>query len=135
MGKLTTLEWWILNETCDDAENLEQIYQALYPSHVLLSDMADTIRCLAERKLLVVHHDSGGQVDPNDVSYVWRAWFEPSLEGRELWSAQRSEFDSHETTKPGWDVELARRLDEIERGVAVSEPAKKVFADLKGKYS
>jgi putative addiction module component (TIGR02574 family) len=34
-----------------------------------------------------------------------------------------------------WDAELARRMDEIERGAAVGEPAATVFAHLREKYS
>ena len=34
-----------------------------------------------------------------------------------------------------WDAELARRLEEIRSGNAVGEPADKVFAELRKKYS
>jgi hypothetical protein len=34
-----------------------------------------------------------------------------------------------------WDEELARRKEEIEHGRVVGEPAEKVFADLRAKYS
>jgi putative addiction module component (TIGR02574 family) len=34
-----------------------------------------------------------------------------------------------------WDVELARRMAEIRSGKAVGEPADKVFAELRKKYS
>lgn len=34
-----------------------------------------------------------------------------------------------------WDAELARRGKEIRRGKAVGEPADKVFAELREKYS
>jgi putative addiction module component (TIGR02574 family) len=34
-----------------------------------------------------------------------------------------------------WDAELARRMEEIRSGKAVGEPADKVFADLRKKYS
>ncbi len=34
-----------------------------------------------------------------------------------------------------WDAELARRAQEIKSGQAVGEPAEKVFADLRKKYS
>jgi len=34
-----------------------------------------------------------------------------------------------------WDAELARRMEEIRSGKAVGEPADKVFAELRKKYS
>ena len=34
-----------------------------------------------------------------------------------------------------WDVELARRAEEIESGKAIDEPAAKVFNELREKYS
>ena len=34
-----------------------------------------------------------------------------------------------------WDVELARRVEEIKSGKAIGIPADKVFADLREKYS
>ena len=34
-----------------------------------------------------------------------------------------------------WDVELAKRVKEIDNGTAVGEPADKVLADLREKYS
>jgi putative addiction module component (TIGR02574 family) len=34
-----------------------------------------------------------------------------------------------------WEAELARRVEEIRSGKAVGEPADKVFAELRKKYS
>lgn len=34
-----------------------------------------------------------------------------------------------------WDAELERRMEEIRSGKAVGEPADKVFAELRKKYS
>ena len=34
-----------------------------------------------------------------------------------------------------WDAELARRMEDIRSGKAVGEPADKVFAELREKYS
>lgn len=34
-----------------------------------------------------------------------------------------------------WDAELAQRLEEIKSGKAVGEPADKVFAEIREKYS
>ncbi len=44
---------------------------------------------------------------------------------------QGSDADAEEA----WDAELARRAQEIKSGQAVGEPAEKVFADLRKKYS
>ncbi|MGH8071936.1 MAG: addiction module protein [Candidatus Entotheonellia bacterium] len=33
-----------------------------------------------------------------------------------------------------WDVELARRMEEIRSGKAIGEPVDKVFAELRKKY-
>jgi putative addiction module component (TIGR02574 family) len=34
-----------------------------------------------------------------------------------------------------WEAELARRMEEIRNGTAVGEPAARVFAELRKKYS
>jgi putative addiction module component (TIGR02574 family) len=34
-----------------------------------------------------------------------------------------------------WDAELARRMEEIRSGKTIGEPADKVFAELREKYS
>lgn len=34
-----------------------------------------------------------------------------------------------------WDAELAQRMEEIKSGKAVGEPADKVFAEIREKYS
>jgi putative addiction module component (TIGR02574 family) len=34
-----------------------------------------------------------------------------------------------------WDAELARRMAEIRSGLAVGEPAERVFAELREKYA
>lgn len=46
-------------------------------------------------------------------------------------------LDEHEDddAEAAWDVELARRAEEIKSGKAIGEPAAKVFADLREKYS
>jgi hypothetical protein len=105
MRTLTTIEWLVLNETLDDAESLEQIYRALAfelsespsqshapdayywresKSPILLAEIADAIRSLVEKKLLVVCQDPAEVPPPEDLSYVWRSWFQASSEGRAL---------------------------------------------------
>ncbi len=113
MSTLTQIEWLVLNETLDDAENLEQIYRALAFEFALtptpapdsaaaywresdapirLADIADAIHSLVERKLLIVRHDPADSSAMNDLSYVWRSWFEAGPEARALCSAHRAEF-------------------------------------------
>ena len=103
MRSLTKIEWLILNETQDDSENLEQLYRALAlefsPTHyqsnapdayywresdppILLADIADAVRSLVEKGLLMVRHHPADDSATNDLSYVWRSWFQASPEGR-----------------------------------------------------
>ena len=103
MRSLTKIEWLILNETQDDSENLEQLYRALAfefsPIHyqanapdayywresappILLADIADAVRSLVEKGLLIVRHHPADDSAMNDLSYVWRSWFQASPEGR-----------------------------------------------------
>jgi len=119
MSSLTQIEWLILNETKDDSENLEQLYRALafefspihYQSNVpdayywresdppiLLADIADAVRSLVEKGLLSVRHAPSDAPATNDVSYVWRSWFQASPEGRAWCSAHEARFaDTHLT--------------------------------------
>jgi hypothetical protein len=105
MKTLTTIERLVLNETLDDAESLEQIYRALAfelsegdsQSHapnayywresrlpILLADIADAINSLVAKKLLIVCQDPADTSPPEDLSYIWRSWFQASSEGRIL---------------------------------------------------
>ena len=45
------------------------------------------------------------------------------------------DIDEDEDAEAAWDVELARRLAEVEQGIVKGEPAAKVFAELRAKYS
>jgi hypothetical protein len=111
MKPITSTEWLVLNATADDAENLEQIYRSLAfecapdPAHssdpdacwwreaqprVLLSEIADAIQSLVTRGLLVPLCDPAEESNPDDVSYVWRAWFDMSADGRSIWAATPS---------------------------------------------
>lgn len=104
MTDLSHVESLVVNETLDDAENLEQIYRSLMPqaappshpespggkhtysetaSQVTLAELADAIRSLVERGLLIVHHDPA-EPPANDLSYVWRCWFEAGAAAREI---------------------------------------------------
>jgi hypothetical protein len=108
MEPISSTEWLVLNATADDAENLEQIYRSIAlefsPAHyhptdpkayywrearppVLLSEIADAILSLVARGLLNPRWDPADQSRRDDLSYVWRAWFELSPEGRSAWAA------------------------------------------------
>lgn len=43
--------------------------------------------------------------------------------------------DEDADAEAAWDAELARRAEEIKNGTAGGEPANKVFAELREKYS
>jgi hypothetical protein len=102
MQALDKLAWEILDATADDWEDLEQIYLAVCfevtgeeagyrrvrPS-VLLPEIADRIlRLVAARLLAARWGESGDPVtDLDDLSYVWRAWFSMTPQGREVWAA------------------------------------------------
>ena len=47
----------------------------------------------------------------------------------------RSLKESDQDEEAAWDAELASRLQEIKSGKAKGEPAAKVFAELRKKYS
>jgi hypothetical protein len=108
---LNKTDWEILNVMADDSENLEQIYLGvcfefveatgadgrLHPSYrrlqpVLLEEIASRIRHLVDMGLLQPEGDENGQplINLQDLSYVWRAWFRMTAEGRRTWD--ESEF-------------------------------------------
>jgi hypothetical protein len=45
-----------------------------------------------------------------------------------------ADADTDAEIEAAWDAELARRGDEIQRGVAVGKPAEQVFAELRQNY-
>jgi putative addiction module component (TIGR02574 family) len=48
---------------------------------------------------------------------------------------QSLDDDVDDDAEAAWDVELARRAEEIDNGTAIGEPAATVFAELRRKYS
>ena len=93
MLQLESLEFRILNETSDDAENLEQIYRALSlefsadrydpadpnsyywreaADAASLADIANAVKSLVEGGLLVVRHDPAQKPAEGDLSYSGR---------------------------------------------------------------
>ena len=113
MRTLSKTAWEILNATADDRENLEQIYrQVCYelivsdksvPPHgyrvlsgaPLLSEIADEVRGLVDQGLLQIVMDENGHPwsSNNDVSFVWRAWFQMTSQGKAAWkSAEKRHF-------------------------------------------
>lgn len=108
MRTLDKVAWEILNATADDCENLEQIYRQTccqlvsirdkadppYAYRPLsgapqLSEIADHVRELVDQGLLQIACDENGHAwqDDGDSSYVWRAWFRMSPEGKAAWGA------------------------------------------------
>ena len=109
MHALDRLAWEVLNATADDCENLEQIYRQVVYELVetadsqtkavydyrpvrgapLLSEIADRVRQLVEHGLLKPRMDEEGRPwqGRDDLSYVWRAWFDMTPEGRNAWEA------------------------------------------------
>ncbi|MEO7299167.1 MAG: addiction module protein [Verrucomicrobiota bacterium] len=61
----------------------------------------------------------------------------PSNERAELahFLIQSLDAKTDEDTEAAWDAELARRAEEIRNGTAKGEPAEKVFAEIRAKYS
>jgi hypothetical protein len=111
MPDLSQTDWEILNVTADDPESLEQIYlgvcfeivqtdggdNGLHLSYrrvqpVLLEEIANRVRHLVDLGLLRADSDENGQplTDLQDLSYVRRAWFSMTSEGRRAWD--ESEF-------------------------------------------
>jgi hypothetical protein len=108
MGLIDKLDWEILNATADDCENLEQIYRQIcfeiaetsdgktcVPEYrpitgaPLLSELGNHIRTLVEKGWLTVVRDEEGLPlnDLKDLSYVWRAWFDMTPDGRKAWES------------------------------------------------
>src|SRR5262249_36205800 len=91
MNPVSRTEWEVLNATADDWENLEQIYQTVRretrPAGGELRAVTDSIRRLVEGGLLAARLEDGREVTPvsGDLSYVWRAWFNMTTAGREVW--------------------------------------------------
>jgi hypothetical protein len=120
MKQVTHTEWLVLNATADDAENLEQIYRCLAfecsvdPDHpgdpdaccwrearrpIGLSEIADAIRSLVAGGLLIPRRDPAEPSHPDDLSYIWKAWFEMSEAGRSLWQATEEPSRQAVTTR------------------------------------
>ena len=107
MHALDRTSWEILDATADDCENLEQIYRlvcfefsaedyergAYYYRPIrgapLLEEVADRLRTLVEAGLLTAVMDENGFPPRNlaDLSYVWRAWFAMTPQGRSAWES------------------------------------------------
>ena len=120
MHALDKTAWEILNATADDWENLEQIYHLvcfdfsperyadretgayyLRPGRgaPLLEEVADCICQLVGSGLLGARLGETGRPvsDLTDQSYVWRAWFRMTPEGKRLWeSSEHATSVEHE---------------------------------------
>jgi hypothetical protein len=110
MNAFDKTAWEVLNATADDWENLEQIYHQvcfdfsaehyaeqdkgayyLRPGRgtPLLEEVADRICQLMESGLLEARLGEAGRPvsDLTDRSYVWRAWFRMTPQGRAAWES------------------------------------------------
>jgi hypothetical protein len=108
MNSLNRVDWEILNATADDCENLEQLYRQLcfevhecsqgsgrstyalcaVPDAPSLAEIAKQIDDLVKRGLLAACADEGNPWDDlEDASYLWRAWFRMTPQGRIVWEA------------------------------------------------
>jgi hypothetical protein len=108
MHSLDKTAWEVLNATADDWENLEQMYRLicfefsaenyaerekgayyLRPAKgaPLLQEVADRIGPLVEAGLLEGRLEDGELPvsERSDRSYVWRAWFRMTAQGRNVW--------------------------------------------------
>jgi hypothetical protein len=120
MVSLDRTDWEILDATADDWESLEQIFllvcfeyrdaDSTVAAHsggtyrrvqnaVLLEEIADRVRNLVDKGLLASRQGEDGRAVTNqdDLSYVWKAWFRMSPQGKELWeSSEYATVAEHE---------------------------------------
>ena len=103
---LTSIQLAILNAMADDLENLEQIYKSVClefsseqfdPSNPgsfywraatngwLLSEVADNLVTLFDYGFIEcrLHGKPGFLHVPQDLSFVWRGWFQMTVKGRD----------------------------------------------------
>jgi hypothetical protein len=115
MISLTRTEWLVLNSTADDCEDLERIYKVVAFEYVWgrenpsspiigvwrpisnapsLAEIADSIRGLVDKGLLNIIMDQNGRNrwPPEDLSYVWKGWFQMTDEARALVESTASQF-------------------------------------------
>jgi hypothetical protein len=107
MAALDRTDWEILDATADDYEDLEQIFLAVcfevvddrsaagttspccrrVREDLLLGEIADRIRKLVDQGFLrAVDEDEGHDVaNKEELSYVWRSWFQMTPQGRAAW--------------------------------------------------
>ena len=93
METLTPIEWQILRLTAGEPENLEQIHDQLRnsPWQAPLADAADAVRSLVEKGIIAPRAE-----EADEVSRIWKATFEPTIEGREALA------ESRPSPPPGW---------------------------------
>ena len=97
MSQITATELEVLDATADDLEDLEQIYLSVRhhsPSPARLPEVADAVRSLVERGLLVARMGEAGGPPKDDLSYVWSAWFEMTPQGRAVWGSTAPAVDA-----------------------------------------
>jgi hypothetical protein len=115
MSPLTRTEWLVLDSTADGCEDLEHIYKLVTLEYVSgaenpltftpgvwrsisnapsLAEIADSIRGLVDKGLLNIMMDQNGRSrwPPEDLSYVWKSWFQMTDEARALVESTASQF-------------------------------------------
>jgi hypothetical protein len=108
MDRIDITSWEVLNATADDWENLQQIFLAVgcdvpervpqeryglvYCPRLLprLREIADAVVRLVNAGLLDTQEEDSDEPvsDLQDLSYVWRAWFRMTNQGRNVWKEQ-----------------------------------------------
>ncbi|WP_435021317.1 addiction module protein [Tundrisphaera sp. TA3] len=84
-------------------------------------ELTDAMKAELDRRIEELDRDPGSGI-PWEVA-----------KARILGRLRSSTFDAGEVEK-AWDVELARRVEDIESGRVAGEPADQVFADLRKRF-
>ena len=100
MSTLTQTEKAVLGVTSSHPADLEHIYESLHapPRSMRLADVLDAVRSLVENDLLAAQASGDGSTT-EDVSRLWKAWFEATETAKEV---LRDELPS---PPPGWPKE------------------------------
>jgi hypothetical protein len=109
---LSKPQWLVLNATADDFEDLEHIYRSINlefcpeqsgPSdsyhwtdakdRVPLGEIIECIRGLVDQNLIIVRlTELSAPINKNDLSYLWRGWFQMTPAARQLLESSASQW-------------------------------------------
>jgi hypothetical protein len=97
--RLTELQFLILNEMMDDAEDVEQIYLAvngnsleagsLEPAHPLRAIIDEVSSLFKERYVEAPRFCNSSLPQPLDSSLLHHYWFSPTEKGKQAWKAYK----------------------------------------------